>query len=40
MMPLVNTEKKGLAQGMVAEMTLTWQASIDMTCSLTMEAVG
>ena len=39
-MPLENTEKKGLAQGTVAEITLTWQASIDMTCSRTTEFDG
>ena len=39
-MPLENTEKKGLAQGTVAEITLTWQASIDMTCSRTSEFAG
>jgi hypothetical protein len=38
--PLAKTAKKGLAQGTVAEITDTWQASIDMTCSLTIEAVG
>lgn len=40
MMPLENTEKKGLAQGIVAEMTLTWQASRDMTWSRTVKADG
>jgi len=39
-MPLENTEKKGLAQGTVAEITLTWQASIDMTCNRTTEFAG
>jgi hypothetical protein len=39
-MPLENTEKKGLAQGTVAEITLTWQASIDMTCKRTTEFAG
>ena len=38
--PLENTEKKGLAQGTVAEITLTWQASIDMTCNRTTEFAG
>jgi hypothetical protein len=38
--PLENTEKKGLAHGIVAEMTLTWQASSVMTCNLTMESAG
>jgi hypothetical protein len=40
MIPLENTEKKGLAQGIVAEMTLTWQASSVMTCNLTIELAG
>lgn len=35
-----NTEKNGLAQGTVAEMTLTWQASSDITWRRTTEAVG
>lgn len=35
---LENTEKKGFAQGIVADMTLTWQASSVMTCNLTVEA--
>lgn len=39
-MPLENTEKKGFAQGTVAEITLTWQASIDMTCSRTTKFDG
>lgn len=38
--PLENTEKKGLAQGTVAEITLTWQARIDMTCNRTTEFAG
>jgi hypothetical protein len=40
MMPLENTEKKGLAHGIVAEMTLTWKASSVMTCNLTIEIAG
>jgi hypothetical protein len=40
MMPLENTEKKGFAHGIVAEMTLTWQASSVMTCNLTIEIAG
>jgi hypothetical protein len=39
-MPLENTEKNGLAQGTVAEITLTWQASIDITCNRTTELAG
>jgi hypothetical protein len=37
MIPLENTEKKGLAHGIVAEITLTWQASSVMTCNLMIE---
>jgi hypothetical protein len=40
MIPRENTEKNGLAQGTVAEMTLTWQASSDMTWSLITYADG
>ena len=38
--PLEKTEKKGLAQGIVAEITLTWQESSDMTCNRTASAAG
>jgi len=38
--PLEKTEKKGLAQGIVAEITLTWQASSDITCNRTASAAG
>lgn len=31
MIPLEKTEKKGLAHGIVAEITLTWQANRDRT---------
>jgi hypothetical protein len=38
--PLEKTEKKGLAQGIVAEMTLTWHASRDMTWNRIASAAG
>jgi hypothetical protein len=38
--PLEKTEKKGLAQGIVAEITLTWQASRDMTWNRIASAAG
>jgi hypothetical protein len=38
--PLENTEKKGLAQGIVAEITLTWQVSSDMICRRIASAAG
>jgi hypothetical protein len=38
--PLEKTEKKGLAQGIVADITLTWHASSDMTCNRTASAAG
>jgi hypothetical protein len=38
--PLEKTEKKGLAQGIVAEITLTWQVSSDMIWSRIASAAG
>ena len=38
--PLEKTVKKGLAQGIVAEITLTWQASSDMTWNRIASAAG
>jgi hypothetical protein len=38
--PREKTEKKGLAQGIVAEITLTWQASSDMTWNRIASAAG
>jgi hypothetical protein len=38
--PREKTEKKGLAQGIVAEITLTWQVTSDMICSRIASAAG